>query len=228
MDAFYSLVQKSTTSDNHLVFNTAITMDRSQITIMENNDTSQESVYHATSPIAYNNAEDLKDDDSFTVKHDDSIPPIPTLSIGCSVRYKQDDHVEVGKLVGVDLSNPASPTYYDILFPGGRKVHATREYIELEETPDIFDIPTKAKSILEVASSLSKKDLNAILNPDVLTPLQQLWMWWHEILDHLPRCAMNFLVEKGSLPPKFKSLKDWLFVCPSCLLAKRKEKVLEK
>ncbi len=174
MNAFYSLVQKSTTADNHLVFNTAIKMDKKQITDMENNDLSQGSVYNATSPVAYSNEEELKDNENFTVEHDVSIPPIPTLSIGCSVRYIQDDHVEVGKLIGVDLSNPASPTHYDILFPGGRTVQTTREHIELEETPDIFDILTKAKAILEVASSLSKKDLNAILNPDVLTPLQQL------------------------------------------------------
>ncbi len=152
-------MQKSKTANNHLVFNTAIKMDRKKITTMENNETNQDSVYHATPPMSYNNTEDLKDDEDFTDEHDDSIPPIPTLSIGCSVRYKQDDHVEVGKLVGVDLSNPASPTHYDILFPGGRTVQTTREHIELEETPDIFDIPTKPKAILEVASSLSKKDL---------------------------------------------------------------------
>ena len=32
-----------------------------------------------------------------------SIPSIPTLSIGCSVKYVQDDHVEIGTLVGVDI-----------------------------------------------------------------------------------------------------------------------------
>ena len=42
-------------------------------------------------------------------------------------------------------------------------------------------------------------------------------------MDHLPRSAMNRLVEKGSLPAKFKALKDWKFVCPSCLLAVQKK-----
>ena len=55
-------------------------MDRSQITIIENRETSKDSVYHVTSPMAYNNAEDLKEDERFTVEHDDAIPPIPTLS----------------------------------------------------------------------------------------------------------------------------------------------------
>ena len=43
------------------------------------------------------------------------------------------------------------------------------------------------------------------------------------MLDHLPRCAINRLVEKGSLTVKFNSLKDYLFVCPYCLLAKQKK-----
>ena len=88
MDAFNSLVQKSTTSSNHLVFNTAIKMDRNQITTMANNETSNDSVYRVTSPMVYDNTEDLKDDESFTVEHDDAIPPTPTLFIGYSVRYK--------------------------------------------------------------------------------------------------------------------------------------------
>ena len=61
------------------------------------------------------------------------------------------------------------------------------------------------------------------MNSEVLTPLQPFWMWWHEVLDHLPRCAMNRLVDNGSLPAKFKTIKDWLFVCLSCVLAKQKK-----
>ena len=84
----------------------------------------------------------------------------------------QDDHVESEKLVGVDLSNPSSPTMYEVKFHDGRQIQTTREHIELEETPDVFAIPTKARIILEVASYLSKKELQALLNPEVLTPIQ--------------------------------------------------------
>ena len=54
--------------------------------------------------------------------HDDNIPPIPTLSIGCSIIYMQDYHVEAGKLVGVDLRNPSQTTMYEVEFDNGRKV----------------------------------------------------------------------------------------------------------
>ena len=83
----------------------------------------------------------------------------------------QDDHVEIGKLVGVDLSNPSQPTMYEVEFDNGRKVQTTREHIELEETPDVFAIPTKSRTMLEVVSVLFKQDLQDTLNPEVLTPL---------------------------------------------------------
>ena len=135
-----------------------------------------------------------------------------------------NDHVRNRTLVGVDLSNPSNPTTYELEFDDGRKVQTIREHIELQETPDVFTIPTKARTILEAASVLSKKELQSIMNPEVLTPLQQLWVWWHEVLDHLPHRAMNHLVDKGFLPTKFSSLKDWMFVCSTCLLAKQRKR----
>ena len=215
--ALYSLVKKSQTANCHMVFHAAFKVDRSDISQFENAKYECDIQYSACNFEAYNN--DVSSDDEYTIVHDTTLPPAPVLSIGCSVRYTKDDHVEVGTLVGVDLSSPSSPSIFDIEFSDGRKVQTTREHIELEETPDVFAIPTNARNILEVASTITKEDLNAIMNPGTMTPLQQLWLWWHEVLDHLPRPAMNRLVDKGSLPAKFKALKDWKFVCPDCLLA---------
>ena len=66
---------------------------------------------------------------------------------------------------------------HKVEFDNGRKLRTTREHIELEETTDVFAIPTRARKILEVASVLSKKDFQVILNLEVLTPLQQVWIW---------------------------------------------------
>ena len=77
--------------------------------------------------------------------------------LGGSVRYIKDDHVEVGTLVSVDMSNPLVPAKFDNEFKDGRKVQATRENLEWSETPDACDIPTKTRNIIEVATSLSKE-----------------------------------------------------------------------
>ena len=215
-EAFYSLVRKSNSADCHLIFNKAFKTDRSSMA-REENSAKTDLLFACTTKQAYemDSADDVLDDSEVF----NSNPPIPTLFIGCSVRYLQDDHVETGTLIGVDISDPSKPALYDIEFKDNRKVQTTREHLELLETPDAFAIPTQARQILEVAYTISKEVLDKLRSADVLTPLQQLWLWWHEVLDHLPRIGMNWLVEKGSLPSKFKALKDWKFVCPSCLLA---------
>ena len=112
MGAFYSLVQKSTTSGNHLVFSTAFKNDRHDMVNMERKNVDNEFDSSENSAMAYMNEDDIEQDDTFIVNHDDKIPPIPKLSIGCSIRYIQDDNVEVGRLGVVDLSNPSPPTMY--------------------------------------------------------------------------------------------------------------------
>ena len=52
---------------------------------MENISLDQDIHYMNSSAAAYLN-EDINDEaKNFTIKHDETIPPIPTLSIGCSV-----------------------------------------------------------------------------------------------------------------------------------------------
>ena len=88
-------------------------------------------------------------------------------------------------------------------FEDGRKCQATREHIKLIDDPEHFAIPTKATQLLEVTRNLTQEQLDSLLNPDPLTPLQKLWVLWHEFLDHLPFPIMNRLVTAGILPKKF-------------------------
>ena len=143
----------------------------------------------------------------------------PALEVGASVRYVKNDHIEHGDLIGVNISDLSQPPIFTIQFSDGRTVETTRDHIGLRATPDPFTIPTRAKNMIEVATSIPKEYLDKLMNPEVLTPLQQLWLWCYEVLDHLPRMSMNRLVERKVLPKKFEKLRDWMFVCPSCLLA---------
>ena len=58
------------------------------------------------------NEDNVVDDNHFIIHHDDKTPPIPTLSTECPIRYMQDNHLEVGKLVSVNLINPSQSTMY--------------------------------------------------------------------------------------------------------------------
>ena len=153
-----------------MIFKKVFGVDRTNIATLENIDSEICPNYVPTSGQAYA----FEEDETLEEKQsaDLPLPPIPTLSIGASVWYIKDDHVEVGTLVGVDMSNPSIPAKFDVEFKDGRKVQATRENIELADTPDSFSIPTKARKILEVASTIPKETLETLMNPEVLTPLK--------------------------------------------------------
>ena len=146
------------------------------------------------------------------------------MEVGATVRYIKNDHVEKGVLVGVNITDQSNPPFFTIEFHDGRRVETTREHVEMLDTPDLFEIPVKAKSIIDIASAIPEDLLEKMMNPESLTPLQQLWIWWHEKMDHLPRADMNELVDQGLLPSKFKKLKDWVFICASCLFGKQPKK----
>ena len=64
------------------------------------------------------------------------------------------DCVEIGNLICVDISDLSQPPSFKILFKDGRIITTTSEFLELKETPDPFSISTRAKNIIEVASTI--------------------------------------------------------------------------
>ena len=79
MEAFYSLVKKSTTSDNHLVFNSAFKTDRSTMSTMEDKFSDQNHDYHESSAVAYDTEVYVEEEEPVLVHHESSSLPTPTL-----------------------------------------------------------------------------------------------------------------------------------------------------
>ena len=144
MDAFYSLVKKVNTVDRHLFSLSNFQADRSTMHTQENVDT-QDTPLLSLSSYKANAINSNDDDKNYIIHHDTSILDIPVLSNGCSVQYNQDDHVEVVISFGIDISNPADPSLFEIRFPDSRRVQTTREHVELGETPNDFSIPNQYK-----------------------------------------------------------------------------------
>ena len=149
---------------------------------------------------------------------------IPVLKLGASVQYILDDHVEKGIITQIDVSDPIGPPYFEVTFDDGRKCRCTREHIKLADDPEPMAIPTKAHQLLETTRNLTKDQLEALINPEPLTPLQKLWVRWHEFMDHLPFPIMDRCVLTGILPKKFACLRNWKYLCPSCLLAMQRKR----
>ena len=127
--------------------------------------------------------------------------------MGTSVRYIQDDHVENGIITQIDVSDPMEPPQFEVSFKDGRKCRCTREHIKLLNDPEHFAIPTKATQMLEVTRTLTQEQIDSLTNPEPMTPLQKLWVQWHEVLDHLPFPIMSRYITARILPKKFSVLK---------------------
>ena len=89
---------------------------------MGNKDSNPEFEYFVNSATTYMNEDTIDYDDNFIIHHNNIIPPVLTLLIGWSIRYIQDNHVEVGKIVGVDVGNTFKPTRNEVEFDNSRKV----------------------------------------------------------------------------------------------------------
>ena len=81
IDTLYSLVEKSNTSDNHLVFHAAFQIDRASMATTTNRISDQDLVYSESSPMAYNNDATTDDEENYIINHDPTPLPVPTLSI---------------------------------------------------------------------------------------------------------------------------------------------------
>jgi len=62
-------------------------------------------------------------------------------------------------------------------------------------------------------------NIEAFLCPEVLTPIGEDYMHWHNRLYHLPQKYMKRMSESGFLPPKFAKMKK-ILKCPGCEFGK--------
>ena len=128
--ALSSIISKSKTDDRQLAFHLAFTIDRTSLKKDEDENYSLSNNIKESHFFSPENETDLFEEDYDDDDHLNPLPKPPTLSIGCSVRFAKDDHVEDGVLCGFDISDKASPVVFEIEFKDGRKVKPTREHIK--------------------------------------------------------------------------------------------------
>jgi hypothetical protein len=147
-----------------------------------------------------------------------------SFAIGDSLRYCKDDYVTHGNLLSIDIDVDTDVPYYNLKLKDGQKVRTTREHIQQSTADDVMDFPISQDDFVEQAKELSLKDLEAIMKPSSLSPLESEFMHWHARLNHLSYAQMFRLAETNQLPSKFLSLKGKTghLKCASCLFGKQK------
>jgi len=136
---------------------------------------------------------------------------------GQKVRYTREGHTDLATVVAVskDADLPPKITLH---LNNGDEIVTSSEFLFYPDEPDIASIPVTGEEYRRDSSQLSKEDAEKIANPESLSKLQQLFLSWHERLQHLPNKWMFRLSAVGVLPKSFLKLKDEdnVPICASC------------
>jgi len=94
------------------------------------------------------------------------------------------------------------------------------ETLDFIDNPDVAIIPQTAEDYCRDAANLKPSDLEHILNPVALSPLQEEMLSYHYRLHHEPFPKLITLAQKGEIPKRLASLKGRCPICIPCLFGK--------
>ncbi len=89
------------------------------------------------------------------------------------------------------------------------------ELLNFIENPDITSIPQTILDYYEECQYLEPSDLEKIVQPQALSPLQEEMMSYHCHLHHTPFPKLIIMAEQAKIPRRLAQLRDR---CPICAL----------
>ena len=111
-----------------------------------------------------------------------------------------------------------------VVSTSGEEITTTREHLRAPENPDISWIPSSVPEYRSTVNLLSQKDIEKLISPIHLSPLQQEFLSVHHKLFHLPYTTMLRLAKFGILPRRFLKLRNDLPPCVSCMFGQAHRK----
>jgi hypothetical protein len=91
------------------------------------------------------------------------------------------------------------------------------ETLNFIENPDVAEIPQTLKDYLCETQHISQAQLQDLVSPKSLSPLQEEMLSHHNGLHHIPFPRLIVMAEKGKLPTRLASLKGRCPLCVACL-----------
>jgi hypothetical protein len=91
------------------------------------------------------------------------------------------------------------------------------ELLNFIENPDIASIPQTILDYYEECQYLEPSDLEKIVQPQALSPLQEEMMSYHWRLHHTPFPKLIIMAEQGEIPRRLAQLRDRCPICALCL-----------
>ncbi len=91
------------------------------------------------------------------------------------------------------------------------------ETLNFIENPDIALIPQTSDDYLRESAELSQLQLQTLLSPKGLSPLQEKMLSHHNHLHHMPFPKLIVMARQGVIPKPLASLKGRCPLCVACL-----------
>jgi hypothetical protein len=91
------------------------------------------------------------------------------------------------------------------------------ETLNFIENPDVASIPQTSDDYLRESANISRSQLDTLLSPKSLSPLQEEMLSYHNRLHHTPFPKLIVMAQQGILPKRLASLKGRCPLCVACL-----------
>jgi hypothetical protein len=136
---------------------------------------------------------------------------------GMKLRYNDGNGARnVVQFFGVDFIN-GMQLKCNIRFSNDSTKLVDLETLDFIENPDIAIIPQTSEEYCRDAANLKPLDLEHILKPVTLSPLQEEMLSYHYWLHHEPFPKLIMLAEKSNIPKRLALLKGRCPICIPCL-----------
>ena len=148
--------------------------------------------------------------------------PVPIQNVssflqGMKLRYNDGNGTrDVVQFLGVDFVD-GMQLKCNVRFSNDSTKLVDPEMLGFIKNPDIAVIPRTSEEYCKDATNLQPLDLEHILKPITLSPLQEEMLSYHYRLHHKPFLKLIVLAEKHEIPKRLALLKGGCPICIPCL-----------
>ena len=102
---------------------------------------------------------------------------------------------------------------YQLKLHNGKTTTATSEFMVHADDPNVSVIPDKVSKIRETTKNISQQQINEILHPKLLSPLELEFLDIHERLLHIPMHMIYFFSKNEHITKTTSKSKETSIVC---------------
>jgi hypothetical protein len=162
----------------------------------------------------------LIDGDNVTLDIPATVENMSSFLQGMKLRYNDGNGTrDVVCFLGVDFID-GMQLKCNVRFSDDSTKLVDPETLDFIENPDIAIIPQTLDDYFNDVINLEPSDLEHILKPITLSPLQEEMLSYHYRLHHEPFPKLIVLAQQGIIPKRLASLKGRCPICIPCLFGK--------